>query len=52
MRNHDAEHDFLHAKAKIEDIIWVRHIEMHVKASDWYNHKHQKTTPFKMLSYT
>lgn len=33
--------DFLEAKIKIENTLWVGHVEIHVKTSDWYKHAHQ-----------
>lgn len=33
--------DFLNAQVVIEELKWYGHIEMHVKASDWYKHGHQ-----------
>ncbi len=39
-RNPDAGPDFLNARLQIADKIWVGHVEMHVKASDWYRHEH------------
>ncbi|HUP13486.1 MAG TPA: DUF2851 family protein [Niastella sp.] len=33
--------DFLEAKIKIEHTLWVGHVEIHVKTSDWYRHAHQ-----------
>ncbi|HEX6432345.1 MAG TPA: DUF2851 family protein [Niastella sp.] len=33
--------DFLEAKIKIEDTLWVGHVELHIKASDWFRHAHQ-----------
>lgn len=32
--------DFFNSKIKIEDIEWVGNVEIHIKASDWYAHKH------------
>jgi hypothetical protein len=32
--------DFLEAKIKIEDTLWVGHVELHIKASDWFRHAH------------
>ena len=32
--------DFSNAKIRIDDLIWYGCVEMHVKASDWYNHNH------------
>lgn len=34
--------DFSLAKIKIDGILWVGPVEIHVKSSDWYLHKHEK----------
>jgi len=41
IHNHDAGPDFLNAKVKIGSTAWSGHVEIHIKASDWNNHKHQ-----------
>jgi hypothetical protein len=33
--------DFLFAKIKIDEILWVGHVEIHVKSSDWNMHQHE-----------
>ncbi len=33
--------DFLEAKIRIGKTLWVGHVELHVKTSDWYKHAHQ-----------
>lgn len=33
--------DFFNAKIKIEDQIWAGNVEIHLKSSDWYLHKHE-----------
>lgn len=38
--NINAGPDFLNAKIKIGDTIWAGSIEVHVRSSDWYRHKH------------
>ncbi|MCM1369069.1 MAG: DUF2851 family protein [Candidatus Amulumruptor caecigallinarius] len=38
--NLDSGPDFLEAKLMIGEELWVGNVEVHVKASDWYNHKH------------
>ena len=38
--NLDAGPDFLEAKIKIGDTLWVGHVEIHVLASDWNKHFH------------
>lgn len=40
--NKDAGPDFFNAKIKIDEEILVGNIEIHIKASDWLNHKHQQ----------
>lgn len=32
--------DFFNAKIKIAGTLWVGNVEIHVRASDWYTHKH------------
>ena len=34
--------DFLMASIKIDGVVWHGHVEIHVKASDWYKHQHHK----------
>lgn len=33
--------DFMEARVKIEETVWVGQIEIHVNASDWYLHHHE-----------
>jgi len=39
--NHDSGPDFLEAKIYLDNQLWVGQVELHVKSSDWYRHKHQ-----------
>ena len=32
--------DFFNAKVKVNGMEWVGNVEMHIKASDWYRHRH------------
>lgn len=41
-RNEQAGPDFLAGSIIINDITWWGHIEVHVQAASWYQHKHQK----------
>lgn len=44
--NHDSGPDFLFAKIKIDGIVLVGHIELHVRASDWIFHRHSGNPEF------
>ena len=39
--NHGDGPDFSNAKIRIGDVLWVGPVEIHIKSSDWYAHKHQ-----------
>ena len=40
-RNYGAGPDFLDARVRIGNTLWLGHVEIHVNASDWYRHGHQ-----------
>ncbi len=40
-QNTDSGPDFFNALIKIDDTTWAGNVEIHVKSSDWYLHKHQ-----------
>lgn len=40
--NSDSGPDFFNGQIKIKETTWVGNIEIHVKASDWLLHKHEK----------
>jgi hypothetical protein len=42
LHNKNAGPDFLNAQLKIDGQTWVGNVEIHLKASDWYLHKHEK----------
>jgi hypothetical protein len=39
--NHESGPDFFNGKISLEGVQWSGNIEIHIKASDWYAHKHQ-----------
>jgi len=44
--NKNAGPDFSNAKIKIGDTIWAGNVELHVNASDWKAHQHQKNKAY------
>ena len=38
--NRNSGPDFSEAKIKMDNVIWVGNIELHIKSSDWLLHKH------------
>lgn len=40
LHNSNAGPDFFNARIKIGDTIWAGNIEIHIKTSDWYAHRH------------
>lgn len=44
--NHNSGPDFFNAKIKINGVLWVGNIEIHMKASDWKLHHHDGNTDY------
>lgn len=40
LHNHNSGPDFFNAKVKIGSTLWVGNVEIHDRASDWYQHGH------------
>jgi len=47
--NHNSGPDFLNAKLIINNQLWVGNVEIHVLASDWYAHHHEKDTNYNAV---
>jgi hypothetical protein len=46
IHNKNSGPDFLNSKVNIDDQLWAGNVEMHVKSSDWYLHKHEEDVNF------
>lgn len=44
--NSNAGPDFIDARIKIDNTLWAGNVEIHVKASDWEKHNHDKNHAF------
>lgn len=47
--NKDAGPDFLFAKIKLDSTIWVGHVEVHRRSSDWYLHHHDQDVNYDQV---
>lgn len=47
--NHDSGPDFSMARIKIDGQLWVGNVEIHINASDWYQHKHQYDPAYQSI---
>lgn len=46
LHNSDAGPDFFNVKLRIDGQLWVGNIEIHILASDWYRHHHEKDSAY------
>lgn len=42
VHNHLSGPDFFNAKVELNGQLWAGNVEIHIKSSDWYAHKHQE----------
>lgn len=47
--NHEDGPDFMHAEIEIDGKLHVGDVEIHVKASEWYNHKHHLNSRYNRV---
>ncbi len=48
--NTDAGPDFKQAIIQIEEVKWAGDVEIHIRSSDWYRHKHQLDEKYKSVA--
>lgn len=46
LHNHLSGPDFFYAKVDIEEQLWVGNVEIHIKSSDWYAHRHEENSKY------
>jgi hypothetical protein len=49
LHNHNSGPDFMSAKIKIGHTLWVGHVELHLKTSDWFRHGHQHNQQYRRI---
>src|SRR5438105_13416302 len=47
VHNLNAGPDFSQSKIKIGNLEWAGHVEIHVKSSEWFNHKHEQDKAYE-----
>lgn len=48
-KNENAGPDFSNALIKVGDSLWAGNVEIHVKSSDWFKHKHQSDKKYQSV---
>lgn len=47
--NKNSGPDFFNARIKIGETVWAGNVEIHIKSSDWYAHKHQNDSAYENI---
>jgi Protein of unknown function (DUF2851) len=49
IHNHHGGPDFLQARIRLDDQLWVGNVEIHIQSSDWQKHGHQEDRNYKNI---
>lgn len=49
IHNRNAGPDFMGAKVKMDDVVWVGNVEIHTKTSDWFRHHHDMDAAYENI---
>jgi len=49
VQNHSSGPDFDMATIVVDDLKWVGRVELHLRTSDWFRHKHQDNSDYEQL---
>ncbi|MCW3463651.1 DUF2851 family protein [Chitinophaga nivalis] len=49
LHNHHDGPDFTGAKIRISHTLWVGHVELHLRTSDWFRHRHDQQQQYQRI---